>query len=70
MYKKWIQKNPFFYFIKFKIIKSIFKENNKNMVLFVEISNNFIYNYIVIIFRSRYGMKNKIKMSINTTKKN
>lgn len=29
MYKKWIQKNPFFYFIKFKIIKSIFKENNK-----------------------------------------
>ena len=44
MYKKWIQKNPFFYFIKFKIIKSIFKENNKKMVLFVEISNNFIYN--------------------------
>ena len=32
------------------------------MVLFVEISNNFIYNYIVIIFRSRYGMKNKIKI--------
>ena len=34
----------FFYFIKFKILKSIFKENDKNMVLFIEITINFIYN--------------------------
>ena len=45
MYKKWILLNLFFYFIKFKILKSIFKENDKNMVLFIEITINFIYNY-------------------------
>ena len=44
MYKKWILLNLFFYFIKFKILKSIFKENDKNMVLFIEITINFIYN--------------------------
>ena len=44
MYKKWILLNLFFILLNSKLQKVFLKKIIKNMVLFVEISNNFIYN--------------------------